>query len=398
MDAKSLAKSKRAHSLHHSKKPHSSRRPKPASGSGSAGVGDGGIGGKSSENPVKDREQAASSALPSNWDRYEEELDLGSEEMSKTSDVVLPKSKGADYRHLLEEAQSQSVSSGYLNSSFSLDDIFPDEFNHTLGPMLSARGEGFMSWILDDNFIVEDDNGRTATKEASFLSLNLQALEEQLAKVDISKRLFIEPDILPPDLVTCGQDSAASQMSETAASTSIPEHSAQADIPEKDTKNMLKAADPIPDEPTSTVDDYFKPSFTQSQTSVPFQTTSPDSSTTKLKSFEASAAEAELDMLLDSFGDTKLDDPPTSSSGTFPLRPDSTTVLPRVARNVPSDFDDMLDNLLEETSSALNHSKPHQHSNTRDPKPLPPSTESSSSQPVSKSETLNDFGSWLDSI
>ena len=130
MDAKSLAKSKRAHSLHHNKKPHPSRKP---TGSATAGGGDGRIAGESSGKPVKDRKQAASSALPSNSDRYEEEFDSDSAEMSvKTSDVALPKSKGADYRHLLAEAQSQPISSGFLDSLFSLDDVMPGmEYEHS---------------------------------------------------------------------------------------------------------------------------------------------------------------------------------------------------------------------------------------------------------------------------
>lgn len=37
--------------------------------------------------------------------------------------------------------------------------------------------------------------------QASFLSLNLHALAEQLAKIDLSQRLFIEADLLPPELV-----------------------------------------------------------------------------------------------------------------------------------------------------------------------------------------------------
>lgn len=38
--------------------------------------------------------------------------------------------------------------------------------------------------------------------QVSFLSLNLNTLNEQLAKVDLAQRLFIEPDVLPPELVS----------------------------------------------------------------------------------------------------------------------------------------------------------------------------------------------------
>jgi hypothetical protein len=37
--------------------------------------------------------------------------------------------------------------------------------------------------------------------QASFISLNLHAIAEKLAKVDLSKRLFIEADLLPSELV-----------------------------------------------------------------------------------------------------------------------------------------------------------------------------------------------------
>lgn len=42
----------------------------------------------------------------------------------------------------------------------------------------------------------------TFVMQASFLSLNLNNLNEQLAKVDLAERLFIEPDVLPPELVS----------------------------------------------------------------------------------------------------------------------------------------------------------------------------------------------------
>nr|GFD44177.1 hypothetical protein [Tanacetum cinerariifolium] len=66
-------------------------------------------------------------ALPSNWARYEDEDDPMTENQverpsSQQSDVVVPKSKGADYAYLLSEAKSQ-------NSMRSLE-IFPsiDDF------------------------------------------------------------------------------------------------------------------------------------------------------------------------------------------------------------------------------------------------------------------------------
>lgn len=115
MDAKSLAKSKRAHTQHLNKKHH----PKPTSKAPSAGVGVG-VGGSSSQKPNV-KHFKGSKKLPSNWDRYEDEDDLDSEvsrQGSKT-DVILPKSIGADYAYLISEAKAQAES-----TYPSFDDVF----------------------------------------------------------------------------------------------------------------------------------------------------------------------------------------------------------------------------------------------------------------------------------
>lgn len=119
MDAKSLAKSKRAHSQkHQSKKPH----PNPKSKSPLVVPTTEGNSKKPSlkqTKPCSRQVQDSSTGLPSNWDRYEYEFDSGSEDPShitsskKTSggggdDVVKPKSKGANFGYLISEAQSQS--------------------------------------------------------------------------------------------------------------------------------------------------------------------------------------------------------------------------------------------------------------------------------------------------
>lgn len=85
MDPKSLAKSKRKHGHQHRKKPQSSAASKTS--------------------------RSLSDALPSNRDRYsdEEDDDLGAETVvaAKIPGEVLPKSKGADFAWLLEQARSQ---------------------------------------------------------------------------------------------------------------------------------------------------------------------------------------------------------------------------------------------------------------------------------------------------
>ncbi|KAI6704528.1 hypothetical protein NL676_007490 [Syzygium grande] len=61
----------------------------------------------------KEAQLLPKSKLRSNWDGYEEEeIGSGLEENSgiQVYDVPVPKSKGADYRRLIAEAQSQSQS------------------------------------------------------------------------------------------------------------------------------------------------------------------------------------------------------------------------------------------------------------------------------------------------
>lgn len=130
MDAKALAKSKRAHSQHHKNKSHSHHKSKaPAVASDNAGSKEKQLG---KQVGAETRQSRHTSRLPSNWDRYEDEFDLDSENPSgdspsQPSDMVVPKSKGADYRHLIAEAQSQSQSQSYAYSDTfpSLDDVMP---------------------------------------------------------------------------------------------------------------------------------------------------------------------------------------------------------------------------------------------------------------------------------
>lgn len=118
-----------------------------------------------------------------------------------------------------------------------------------------------------------------------------------------------------------------------------------------------------------------------------------------LPTFEATAAEAELDMLLDSFNDTGFSDSSSSKFGNSSVsQQTSSTAPPQLSRKGPdlsksasvtASFDDVLDDLLEETSNLVNPnglSRPHE------------AQSSSSSQSVTKSKVLDDFDSWLDTI
>lgn len=129
MDTKALAKSKRAHSQHHSKKHHPNVTSKAPS-----------VGASSGKNPSgqqvreKPHQSQGSSKLPSNWDRYEEEYDSGSENpshnnMSQAIDVM-PKSKGADYGHLISEAKSQSLTDISSDGFPSFDDVLTGMYWH----------------------------------------------------------------------------------------------------------------------------------------------------------------------------------------------------------------------------------------------------------------------------
>lgn len=481
MDTKALAKSKRAHSQHHSKKHHPNPTLKAAL------VGQVGASGakKQSGKQVREKpnESKGFSALPSNWDRYEEEYDSGSEHpshniMSQTTDFV-PKSKGADYGYLISEAMSQSHTNISSDSeSFpSFGDVLTD-FNQGVGSLLSVRGQGILSWTRDDNFVVEDR--ATTSHEASFLSLNLHLLAEQLAKVDLSQRLFIEPDCLPPELCTeeiqtsfnresdqvqvacqsevvvINSDELVDKMEDQISDFMSPNSSAIYDSVSTSFNKGLKSTDPIKDKQSQ--------SRGTGESTVQYRAQSKGISVAnpneKSSRFEAAAAEADLDFLLDSVNETNFLDSSgvkKTSTDTFSVEKQGTfsRLDSSKAASVTTHFDDALDDLLKETSSGGRfsvhqqetstsllggnpyvHSAPAQHlrkgpdlsksasvtanfddalddllKETYNPTNQKDTSEShevrvthrnamssSSSGPVSKSKVLDDFDSWFDSV
>ncbi|XP_059663208.1 protein ECERIFERUM 16 isoform X2 [Cornus florida] len=356
MDAKALAKSKRAHSQHLSKKHNPTHTPKVTSG-GAVGTGSANkplgkqVRGKSS------RQSQGSSALPSNWDRYEEEYELGSEgqssdSMSQATDIIVPKSKGADFAYLISEAKSQSQTNITLESFPSLDDVLTD-FNQGVESLLSVKGQSLLSWMGDDNFIVEDR--ATATHEASFLSLNLHSLAEQLAKVDLSQRLFIEADLLPPELCSELQESNTQESDQDQATygseavkkdygeptshglSQGDKNVHQYEVSSSQTTITITSTSrihpvPISANKGSKFTNQVKDDLQQfdgtgkstKQESVTKVNVNSDANPKNQQSrFEAADAEAELDMLLDSFNETKLFD----SSG-FPGKSGYTSDVP----------------------------------------------------------------------
>ncbi|KAK6919126.1 hypothetical protein RJ641_017548 [Dillenia turbinata] len=424
MDAKALARSKRSHSQHLNKKHNPQVSKGPAKKSSDKQVGE------------KSHRAQGGGALPSNWDRYDDEQDLSSEDPSidssgKTSDVVLPKSKGADYSYLISQAQSQSESS--LDGFPSLDDVFSG-FNLGVGSMLAVKGKNILSWTGDDNFIVEDK--ATTSHEASFLSINLNAVAEQLEKAELSQRLFIEEDILPSDMVKLSKGSnqksgelQAVEENNSTSQISCPTNSEKvtkqiSEMSLLDTFTSSRVSPSSLNKPLTQNGKHEKgqldeighgknlDSRTQIDINVEIQRE-------EQSRFEAAAAEAELDMLLDSFGENKFVDsfnfrekyssrlgPSTvSKSDLHSIKTPSTSIgldddLDDLLRetsktgdlhSIKTPLDDDLDDFLRETSK--NGASRQQEIKTP-PFNVQPSTSISSSKP----KVLNDFDSWLDTI
>ncbi|XP_038887536.1 uncharacterized protein LOC120077652 [Benincasa hispida] len=406
MDAKALAKSKRAHSQHHTKKSHSNHKHKSSPNESKISL----------PHPSKDGNLLSQAApkLPSNWDRY-------GEATAPIPDVILPKTKGADYRHLIAEARSQMQSSTSMDVFPSLDDVLPSGLSGGGSAMLAARGEGLLSLIEDDSFIV--DETATAIPEASFLSLNLHTLADQLQKLNVAQRLFIEEDILPSELHADGttvydQQSSQIQTSEYqggARNIEISSVTEKGNI--KDVVRDVTIASSSSYFGSIHQDPTFNPSPTlsnkvhynahpieweiSSQTKAPkyteqlntkFTTENPNK---KLSKLDATSAEAELDMLLNSFSDTiNLDNTTPSSSScidaVFKASPHLPNKGPYSAKKAPiaSELDDALDELLQDTSYLI----------SRKEKPTNSHIQSLSLHSGTNSIAKNDFDSWLDSI
>lgn len=119
----------------------------------------------------------------------------------------------------------------------------------------------------------------------------------------------------------------------------------------------------------------------------------------KKSTFEATAAaEKELDMLLDSLGET-------SSNASFPISLGVSSIdLPQISNKEPvpskiasitSTLDDALDDLLEDTSTLMN---PNVLLRPQEEKPPVHNSIQSSSHSGSKPEVSDDFDSWFDTL
>ncbi|KAJ6908679.1 hypothetical protein NC651_018919 [Populus alba x Populus x berolinensis] len=254
--------------------------------------------------------------------------------------------KGADFKHLLDEALSKCHQ---VDNFHSLEDFlavyvyFETSSQFRLQawsrPLAFSQGESILSWIGDDNFVVEDKT--TSTHEASFLSLNLHALAEQLAKVDVSGRLFIEADLLATELgsntsssqeydqlQTTGSEASSSHgpdrkpTTQTKATLTISEESAFEDFSEKNkavsqnTKVFASGLTVGNTDPFSFIQGSdVKGNLNRNQCGKSNQSTAPEppeqfnvSSVVpknRLPTFEAEAAESNLYMLPGSLSETK---------------------------------------------------------------------------------------------
>ncbi|CAN6443495.1 unnamed protein product [Victoria cruziana] len=280
--------------------------------------------------------------LPSNWGRYEEEGDeVGENDPESTSsraakqEVVVPKSKGADYAYLISEAQSQSHGVPFFH-----EDLLQD-FSLGISSMLSARGRGFTSLAADDNFHVDDS---PLDHEASFFSLDFHLLAAKLAKLEPSKRLFVEDDKLPASMRASAFKASTNEDSETVerslageskngqqplvvdicSSEDIHLHNTEQmhrdsqenevvlhnryDLTHKSVEGQDVADNPACVRPNDS--NQIKSTFRAKDDASSAREEQYDASKTIQKMptsrFDATSAEAELDTLLDSFGEANL--------------------------------------------------------------------------------------------
>ncbi|CAA0816203.1 Unknown protein [Striga hermonthica] len=390
MDVKSLAKSKRAHSQNHSK------RHQPQQSSKTPSVGSDSKKQTGRQAKGKTPQPHVPKPLPSNWDRYGENLGLDSEEAltssSQPTEFVLPKSKGADYAHLISEAKDQSRSSRSTDVSHLFGDVISD-FTRDFGPMLlAAKGQSLLSWADDDDFELE---GKTSTShEAPFLSLDLKALSEQLAKAKLSERCFLEPDLFPSELLdelqACDEDKhdpkTRTSATETKSRFSSPLHNQEfsQNYGPSSTRDLLvqtpaQALETLKQENIGILQSQ-DTARSISRESIPEQIFVPTAKSPSI--FEAASAEAELDMLLSSFGETEIVE---SIGGNVKNHEHTLT---------SANIDDDIDKLLEETSNLTvldGRRGSNEVSAIADDR-------SSALNADSKSKLLDDFDSWLDTI
>uniref|UniRef100_A0A0E0L5R8 Uncharacterized protein n=1 Tax=Oryza punctata TaxID=4537 RepID=A0A0E0L5R8_ORYPU len=306
----------------------------------------------------KRAEAAASSShprsrnLPSNWDRYDDEADADADESAAPSEwtgEVAPRSKGADFGFLLDQARAQPREAPRLSSQDS-----PFDFMQASTSMLEAKGEEILSWCEDDNFILEDD--LAPDFEVPFLSMDLHALATHLSKLKLSERLFLEKDLLPEDLAVASEVNqihiqSSTEVDSNAKGSLIHDHDSIHCDDQMKADCQLKCFE----------EDKSTSSPKTSSHSVHLDTGEYNNNSEGAK-FEVVAAEEELDMLLNTLGGTHLSgsnlDESFGKKSTLQdvkVNQSDKKVTPSTLSksSVTAACDDALDDLLSETSPSV---------------------------------------------
>lgn len=365
MDPKAAAKSKRSHTVrgrrvHQTPAAAAAHRQKRATVAAAAAA--------TSSGP-------RSRNLPSNWDRYDAEGEAeDSAAAGEWTGEVAPRSKGADFGFLLEQARAQPSGARDLLAPCVPSQDLPFDFMQASTSMLEVKGEGILSWCADDNFILEDD--LAPDFEVPFLSMDLNALANHLSKIRLSRRLFIEDDLFPEAMADASEDNEIAIELDTSVEIDAKGSSVGHNLnfePRKDTSHHESASNICADDQIKTerqpqcfarentastkVSTHSVNSDSEDKSYKQVMDTDPGTSHSKGLMFEVGAAEEELDMLLDTFGGTHL----SSSNLDEPFEPVSTLqeisrsnekVGPSLSSGPPllAPLDDALDDLLSETS------------------------------------------------
>ncbi|KAJ4975538.1 hypothetical protein NE237_000644 [Protea cynaroides] len=403
MDTKALAKSKRAHSQHHSKtkRSHPNQTSNAPLVSATTSTGN-----EKKPSGKQTREKTpqfhgSTTALPSNRDRYDEEFDSGAEDLSLgttcgASDVVAPKSEGADYSYLISMAQSQLQSQANPNlDGFALfDDSLPD-LNQGVSSMLSVRANRIMSRIGDDFIVGENATTSYDNSEGSKES-NRQECDhfETTCESEVAEHIS---DILYHE--RGDKDMVVDYKNDAPSATSSSEHPGRPMVNHEEALlvNPVKI-DSRRSEQTDTTE-------VAGSIAWPNLTSTTDSDKNSSR-FEAAAAEAELDLLLDSFVESKfLDSSDLKEINSFEVvgresstpSPGLTPIQAQVAsKSVAGTVipDDAIDDLLWGVSNMKTQDNMPKHQDNAVLPDMPSTTRGSGSN----SNVLSDIDSWLDTI
>ncbi|CAN6327283.1 unnamed protein product [Urochloa humidicola] len=356
MDPKAAAKSKRSHTVH-GRRAHQTpaaaaahRQKRAAAAATSSGP--------------------RSRNLPSNWDRYDDEGEAEDPAAAaEWTGEVAPRSKGANFEFLLEQARAQPREDRGLRAPWLPSQDSPFDFMQASTFMFEAKGEGILSWCADDNFILEDD--LAPDFKVPFLSMDLHALAKQLSKLKLSQRLFVEEDLLTEDLADASEDNEILIECDTSVENDAKGTSVAHNLNFEPRKDATYSDDQMKSESQS---QFFEHDATTSpkinthlvnseseedKTYTGTMDTDPGIGHSKGLKFEVGSAEEELDMLLNSLGGTHLsssnldesfgDDSTSQGTKTSRSNKKVTSSMPSQS-SVLAPMDDALDDLLSETS------------------------------------------------